>query len=456
VNVKALDIASKGIRENLRDRRSVIFLVGLPALLIILFSFSFGSGSFQSGGLVPHEIVVINNDAGVRLAANNTTQYVNYGASFTGVLENATSTNTTTHLFNLNNVSEAKAEDLLKSRSIDALVIIPQNFSGAFVTMVNNSTRTVITSSVGLQAIAPAGNRSPGGVATVPGANVILPEAGNVTSALQIQGDTGYVNFVETDTVLTSIFDQYKNGVQANATARAEPGADSIFKDFIPAKTIAIPGTQSFSMFDYLVPGLIVFCLLLQVSLVASSLVRDIEKGTLDRIKLSKAGAFDLLFGTLLTWTLITIGQVIILIGVAIVLGYKHQGDFSALGLATLIGVIAGMASISLALLIASFAKNDMQAMLLGAMIAVPLGFMAGAFLPLPKQVLGEIAGRTYVLWEALPWTWAVSSMRSVLTYGSGLNADVAFDTAWLIFLTAMLFITGVAIYSRARLRAEK
>jgi ABC-2 type transport system permease protein len=209
-------------------------------------------------------------------------------------------------------------------------------------------------------------------------------------------------------------------------------------------------------MFDYLVPGLIVFCLLLQVSLVASSLVRDIEKGTLDRIKLSKAKAFDLLFGTLLTWTLITIGQVIILIGVAIVLGYKHQGDFSALGLATLIGVIAGMASISLALLIASFAKNDMQAMLLGAMIAVPLGFMAGAFLPLPKQVLGEIAGRTYVLWEALPWTWAVSSMRSVLTYGSGMSADVAFDTAWLIFLTAMLFITGVAIYSRTRLRAEK
>jgi ABC-2 type transport system permease protein len=97
-----------------------------------------------------------------------------------------------------------------------------------------------------------------------------------------------------------------------------------------------------------------------------------------------------------------------------------------------------------------------MQAMLLGAMIAVPLGFMAGAFLPLPKQVLGEIAGRTYVLWEALPWTWAVSSMRSVLTYGSGMSADVAFDTAWLIFLTAMLFITGVAIYSRTRLRAEK
>jgi len=80
------------------------------------------------------------------------------------------------------------------------------------------------------------------------------------------------------------------------------------------------------------------------------------------------------------------------------VLGYNHQGDISSLSLAVLIGMIGGMASISLALLIASFAKNDLQAILLGAMLPVPLGFMAGAFLPLPRQVPGEVGGRTYVL----------------------------------------------------------
>jgi ABC-2 type transport system permease protein len=445
--LKFIDITSKGIRENLRDRRGFVFLLGLPVLLIVLFAFAFGSGTFLSGGSLPHEVVVINNDAGIELAVNNTTQYVNYGATFAGVLENATAENSTTNLFHLNNVSLERAEQLLKSRNIDALIVIPENFSGAFAAMVNNSTRTAISSSVGQQVIANAGLSPVGG--NVLGANVTLPTEQNITSTLFIQGDTGFVNFATSQILITSIFDQYKNEVRANTTG-------SLTSDYIPAETVPIAGTKSFSLFDYMVPGLIVFALLLQVSLVASSLVRDDEVGLLDRLKLSKMRAFDLLFGTFLTWTIITVGQIILLIAIAIVFGYKHQGDLSSLGLATLIGVLAGMASISLALIIASFTKNDRQAIGLSAMLSVPLGFMAGAFIPLPRQVLGEFGGRTYMLYDILPWTHAIAALRSVLTYGTGLSGDVVFEMTWLIVLTAILFVVGVATYSVVRLRAEK
>ena len=337
---------------------------------------------------------------------------------------------------------------MLKSRNIDAIIIIPKNFSSAFVTMVNNSTRTAIESSVGQQAIANGGFS--------PGANVTLPTAGNTTTTLLVEGDSGYFNFFAAQTLVTTILDQYRNGVQENATARAAPEGASIFKNYVTADTLPVAGTGSGTMFDAVVPGLIVFTLLLQMSIVASSIVRDIETGMLDRLKLSKIRAFDQLSGTFLAWTLITVGQIILLIIVALAFGYHYQGGFSALGLAVLIGMIAGMASISMALVIASFAKNDVQAMLLGAMIATPLGFMAGAFLPLPQQVLAEFAGQTYITWDVLPWTWAVTALRSVLTYGSGLSADVVFDIAWLIFLTAVLFVLGVAIYSRTRLRTQR
>ena len=119
-----------------------------------------------------------------------------------------------------------------------------------------------------------------------------------------------------------------------------------------------IAGTQSFSLFDYMVPGLIIVAILMQVSLVSGSLVRDIERGTLDKLKLSKVRAIDLLFGTFLMWTLVTIVQVPMLIAVATGLGYKYSGSLSSLGLAVVIGVIAGMASIALALLIALFCKE--------------------------------------------------------------------------------------------------
>ncbi|MFZ0010288.1 MAG: ABC transporter permease [Halobacteriota archaeon] len=455
MNVLSIDVAVKQLRENLRDRRGLVLLVALPILLMALFALTFSSGQFMSGGNIPHAVAVINNDAGVMLNANNTTQYVNYGANFTQVLENATAENSTTHLFHLNNVSEEKANELLKSRGIDALIIIPKNFSSAFATMVNNSTRTAIASSVGQQAIATAGNASLGIGATVPGANVTLPTAGNTTTTLLVQGDSAYFNFLPTQSLVTTILDQYRNGVQANATARAAPGGASIFQNYVTVDTLPMAGTGSETLFDSIVPGLIVFTLLLQMSIVASFIVRDIETGMLDRLKLSKIRAFDQLSGTFLAWTLITVGQIFILLGVAVAFGYHYQGGFSGLGLAVLIGVIAGMASISMALVIASFAKNDVQAMLLGAMIATPLGFMAGAFLPLPQQVLAEFAGQTYITWDVLPWTWAINALRSVLTYGSGLSADVVFDIAWLIFLTAILFVIGVAIYSRTRLRTE-
>ncbi|MGZ4947075.1 MAG: hypothetical protein ACXV5N_11915, partial [Halobacteriota archaeon] len=88
--IKSIDVTVKGVREILRDSRGFALLLGFPVLLIVLFSFAFGSGTFLSGGSIPHEVVVINNDAGVTLTVNNTTQYSNYGASFTGALANAT------------------------------------------------------------------------------------------------------------------------------------------------------------------------------------------------------------------------------------------------------------------------------------------------------------------------------------------------------------------------------
>ena len=117
--------------------------------------------------------------------------------------------------------------------------------------------------------------------------------------------------------------------------------------------------------------------------------------------------SFDLLLGTFISWLLITIIQVLVLIIVAIALGYKWLGGISSLWLAIVIGIIAGMASISLALLIAAFVTNERQAGSLSAMIAAPMAFLAGAFIPLPKEAIGQFNGRTYQIYDILPWTHA-------------------------------------------------
>jgi len=455
MTMKFFKIASKGIRETFRDRKGFFFLLVFPIFFIAIFSFAFGSGTFQSGGILPHDIAVVNYDVGTAVTSNNTTRVVNYGHSFTQVLGSATLENSSTKLFRLHNVSEEQANELLRTRSIDALIVIPKNFSGAFTSMVNDSARTAITSKVGAQAIATGTPVSTYPTGTALPKNVTLPKASNVTSVLSVQGDSGYVNFETAQGLITTIFDQYKNDVAAKAIANAASGGSyRLLADYIPIETQPIAGTQSFSPFDYMVPGLIIVAILLQVSLVSSSLVRDIERGTLDRLKLSVVGAFDLLFGTFLAWTLVTIAQVPMLIAVATGLGYQYSRTLSSLELAIVIGVIAGMASIALALLIASFAKNEMQALELGAMIVLPVAFLGGAFFPLPPQVI-EFWGTTISVYDVLPWTHAISALREVLTYGTGLSADIVLQITWLIVLTAILFVVAVVCYSRVRLRPE-
>jgi ABC-2 type transport system permease protein len=322
--------------------------------------------------------------------------------------------------------------------------------------MVNNSTRIAIESSVGQQELASASNPTAASSVLIP-ANVTLPAAGNTTSSLIIQGDAGYMNYATAQGLVMTILEQYKDSVRSNATALAAPGTgNGLFTDYIPLESVPIAGTQSFTLFDYLIPGLIVFALLMQTGLIAGSLAREVESGALNRLKLSKVGAFDLLFGTFTTWTIVGVAQVIILIAIAIAFGYHYQGGVIGLSLALFIGVIAAMASISLALLVAAFTKNEMQAISLGIMIASPLAFMAGAFMPLPRQELGTLGGQVYQVYDVIPWTHAVSSLRAVLTYGTGLAPNVLLGMSWLIGLTAVLFIVGVVTYRQVRLTPEK
>jgi uncharacterized phage infection (PIP) family protein YhgE len=56
-------------------------------------------------------------------------------------------------MFALNNVSADQAQAMLKSRSLDAVITIPENFSQAVVALANASARAETISDIGLQVI---------------------------------------------------------------------------------------------------------------------------------------------------------------------------------------------------------------------------------------------------------------------------------------------------------------
>ncbi len=425
--MKFISIAIKDFKELIRDRRGLFFILFFPIFLIWVLGFAFGG---VGEGNTPHNIAVVNYDQGSTMPF--TSENVNYGNNLTNFLTDSKYENSDVKLFNITMTSESQAEDLLKQRSVDAELIIPANFSNSVVAMINNT----IQSSTGL------------------GSSAGKTSITNSTSTVIIRGDTGFMGFGVAQGILAGKLGQFQeNSVNDEVNLLAgTPGAQPT--KFIDTKIEAIAGTENFTNFDFIAPGMIVFAILLLATTVAAILTREVESGTLERLKMSKMRSFDLLFGGLIPWSLVAAAQVVILLVVAIFQGLHWQGSFNSIVLAVFIGVIGGIASISLAMIIASFAKNDRQAANLGTLIVVPLGFLIGAFFELPQIVIGTLMGHTFLIYDILPWRHTLVALRSVLVFGSGWNS-VSYEIVMSAILTLILFVIGVILFSKTRLSAE-
>jgi ABC-2 type transport system permease protein len=121
-----------------------------------------------------------------------------------------------------------------------------------------------------------------------------------------------------------------------------------------------------------------------------------------------------------------------------------------------MIAIIAGAASVALGLILAAISKNEEQAGSIGPAVTVPLSFLTGAFFPMPTVILSDNflgTGKSFELFDWLPWTQCSKALSKVLIYGSSFD-EIKMDMALLITFTIVFFIIGVILYHNRRLRA--
>lgn len=467
--MKFIYVAIKGLKEIFRDKKGLAFLVAFPATFMLVFGLAFSGGQGENK---PYPIGVINRDEGAMIAsADGEQSKQNFGNELVSTIEELTFEDSDASMFEAREVGSEKANKLLEDRDITLLLRIPSNFSSSINQLIKSNVRRTVTSRVGemiiteFNSIASSGeeNFDPesfygekfgGENSNQLPEDTSLPEVEGITSELTIKGDPGYVDYNKSRGILVGVLNQFKEGVATQA--RQETSAEFTddperTEEFVKINSESISGTQSLTTFDYYAPGIFIFALLMSAIGVASSLATEVDKGTLERLKLSKMSSFDLLFGTLIPWSISAVAQVLILFGVALLIGFNWTGGLSSLLYSVLIAAIAGVASVALGLLIASFTENESQASNLGTLISVPLSFIVGAFFPLPKVPIGRIFGSTFELYDVLPWTHAAEALRILLIYGGGIS-DVAVEFGFLIGLTVLLFFTGVFLFARERL----
>ncbi|MEE3082727.1 MAG: ABC transporter permease [Candidatus Thermoplasmatota archaeon] len=198
-------------------------------------------------------------------------------------------------------------------------------------------------------------------------------------------------------------------------------------------------GEKDPAFIDFLAPGIMTLvCFMFSTILTSMAFVGERHDGTLDRVFAAGTRPTEVLFGHLAAFTVILLGQVSVVIGIA-TLGFDipiNGSVFLLFGICLLLG----WAAMCLGLVVSSKAKSEFQAMQLNMPMMFPVLLLSGILWPV--QALPNWLQP--VSW-VLPSTWTAEACRSIMIRGWGLESHsvIMAVIANTIFAVLMLFIAS-------------
>lgn len=198
------------------------------------------------------------------------------------------------------------------------------------------------------------------------------------------------------------------------------------------------------TFFDFLLPSLLPMILMfVSLFLSSTSLVREKNNGTLERIKLSRVNSLEFSAKKVISITVVLIPEAVLLTLIASVI----YGAFSAVDAGTVFFVFETLALLILAfvaigIVIAIYSESEATAFLASLVVGLPLLFLSGLVFPfefMPTAIA--------VVGQASPLTQAVFSLQSVMLYKSA--QAIGFG----ILLLYAIFFTIIAAVSMRRIK---
>ncbi|QSF46043.1 ABC transporter permease [Paenibacillus tianjinensis] len=235
--------------------------------------------------------------------------------------------------------------------------------------------------------------------------------------------------------------------------------ADGVYKQGMDIAKITLPANinetflekkQSLNEFEGYVPGLISLAVLMVLFTASASIVKENDKRTLIRLKLSRLGAFNFLGGICITQATIAAGAIILSYGTALGLGYRPAPD-GGLGAFLVIGILSSLSMVAISLVVASFLNTMFDVLTIGCFPFFILMFFSGSMFPLPKLNVVTVRGHSFGITDLLPLTHTANAFNNILNYGAGLS-EVWFDFIMIAILTVIYFGLGLILYQKRKL----
>ncbi|HSH39268.1 MAG TPA: ABC transporter permease [Chthoniobacterales bacterium] len=184
---------------------------------------------------------------------------------------------------------------------------------------------------------------------------------------------------------------------------------------------------------DYVLPGIIGLILqLLTVTLMASTIARERESGTLYQLIVTSLQRGEIVIGKVLPYLAISLGLILVIVVLA---GWHFEVEFYQPGMLALICLVFLLCSLGMGLVISAISRTQTQAIQFSVFFLLPVFVLSGAFAPL-EQLPGAIRWIS----ELFPLTHFCRAFRLVNMY----HAPVSFYAPSLIALCAGTLITFV------------
>ncbi|MFX1374257.1 MAG: ABC transporter permease [Promethearchaeota archaeon] len=310
-----LSLTIKNIKTMFRDRTELAWIIGYPLILIFVFSLAFGITPSRP----KYDLIIFNEDP------NQPEDADLYSLIFLSIIEN-----NLTDYINLNESSytESEADEELKYERVDAIIIIPNNFTE---TIINNETVMLFIKTI------------PDIVAE----GVIGSIAKQIVDYLIINRTGGTPSEI--------VIDRFTNTVQI-------------------------------SVFDMMAPGFIIAGVTVCISQLALHFAEEKETGTLKRLSTTPVTRGNILLSGLLSQLVIITFQVILLIILLMLFGVYIVPGVNVMVL-FLIPLLFSFTCLGLGLLLASFTKSQSSAGGLAWFIILPLQFLGGVFFEMDNPI---------------------------------------------------------------------
>jgi ABC-2 type transport system permease protein len=211
-----------------------------------------------------------------------------------------------------------------------------------------------------------------------------------------------------------------------------------------------VSNATSLTDFDLYVPALLILALMMLMFTAAGALIREKDKGTLVRLRLSNLTAFEWL--SAVTATQLIVGTVALALTylTAVAVGYRTEGSLLLL---FFVGALTSLSIMAISVLVAAFLRTVFDLVTVGCFPFFILMFFSGGMFPLPGVPLFHWGDRAIELNEVLPTTHAISALNRVLSYDAGVG-EIMYELSAVVVLTLAFYAAGTWIFTRRHMPA--